>query len=85
MPEQVFVRIKVMGERRILRYDRDHQRRDWRKDARPYGLAETGRLIARPTWPYAQATTRASRATSRLRLSQQNCFHLTMNGSRSDS
>ena len=72
LPEQVFVRIKVMGERRILRYDRDHHRRDWRKDARPYGLAETGRLIVRPAWPYAMATMRAGRATSQLRLSQQN-------------
>ena len=45
LPEQVFVGTKVMGERRILRYGRGHRRRDWRKDAQPFGLAETNRLI----------------------------------------
>ena len=72
LPEQVFVRTKAAGERRTLRYGRDRRRRDRRKDARPFGLAETGRLIDRPAWPYALATTRAGRSTIRLRLSQQN-------------
>jgi hypothetical protein len=39
---------------------------------RPFGLAGTGRLIARLAWPYAVDKTRASRATIRLRFSQQN-------------
>jgi hypothetical protein len=37
-----------MGERRTLRYGRGRRRRNWRKDARPFWLAEAGRLFGRP-------------------------------------
>ena len=47
LPEQVFVRTKAADECRTLRYGRDRRRRDWRKDARPFGLAQLHQLRGR--------------------------------------
>jgi hypothetical protein len=37
----------------------------WRKDARPFGMAEAGGLFARLAWPYALATAAPAEQTFR--------------------